>query len=131
MIKPDYYQDKNGKDLLDHLADILPEAQFRGFCKGNAVKYITRYETKNGVEDLDKAITYLERLKAFEGQQVAIPASGGAVGDANKTIAEADRLIERVNAGDLKGNGIEPEIKNLTGQDHITAGRWRKGMRWG
>lgn len=33
-----------------------------GYCEGNVVKYVTRYKDKNGVEDLRKAIHYLELL---------------------------------------------------------------------
>lgn len=33
-----------------------------GFCEGNIVKYITRWQYKNGLEDLLKAKTYLEFL---------------------------------------------------------------------
>lgn len=36
---------------------------FEGFCAGNAIKYIWRYKHKNGTQDIDKAIWYLERLK--------------------------------------------------------------------
>ena len=32
------------------------------WCEANAVKYITRWKDKNGVEDLRKAIHYLEIL---------------------------------------------------------------------
>jgi hypothetical protein len=32
------------------------------WCEANAVKYITRWKDKNGVEDLRKAIHYLEML---------------------------------------------------------------------
>lgn len=35
-----------------------------GFCEGNIVKYITRYGTKGGVEDIDKVIHYAQLLKA-------------------------------------------------------------------
>lgn len=38
-----------------------------GFCEGNAIKYICRYKDKNGVEDLLKAIHYLEMLVEQEG----------------------------------------------------------------
>lgn len=31
-----------------------------GFCLGNAVKYIWRADRKNGVEDLQKAVWYLQ-----------------------------------------------------------------------
>ena len=32
------------------------------FCQGNAIKYLLRYENKNGVEDLKKALWYLNRI---------------------------------------------------------------------
>jgi hypothetical protein len=35
---------------------------FAGFCKGNVMKYIFRYENKGGTEDLHKAAVYLEWL---------------------------------------------------------------------
>lgn len=35
---------------------------FMGFLKGNCIKYLYRYENKNGVEDLKKCRWYLERL---------------------------------------------------------------------
>lgn len=34
-----------------------------GFCEANAVKYICRYKQKNGIQDIDKAIHYLQILK--------------------------------------------------------------------
>jgi hypothetical protein len=33
-----------------------------GFLEGNIVKYVTRYKTKNGREDLLKAREYLDKL---------------------------------------------------------------------
>ena len=33
-----------------------------GFCEGNVVKYITRWKTKNGIADLEKAKHYIELL---------------------------------------------------------------------
>lgn len=33
-----------------------------GFCEGNVVKYVTRYASKNGIEDLKKARHYLDLL---------------------------------------------------------------------
>ena len=32
------------------------------WCEGNAIKYITRWKNKNGIEDIKKAIHYLEML---------------------------------------------------------------------
>lgn len=47
-IQPIEYIMKNGLD----------------FCAGNVVKYVTRYKSKNGIEDLHKARHYIDLLIA-------------------------------------------------------------------
>lgn len=43
---------------------------FKGFLKGNCIKYLWRYQHKNGAEDLKKAQWYLSRLaKIREGEE--------------------------------------------------------------
>lgn len=37
-----------------------------GFCESNAIKYICRHAAKGGVQDVDKAIHYLELLKEYK-----------------------------------------------------------------
>ena len=37
-----------------------------GYLAGNVIKYVSRYKNKNGIEDLEKAIHYLEILKEYE-----------------------------------------------------------------
>lgn len=37
-----------------------------GFCEGNVVKYICRHKTKNGKQDIEKAIHYLQLLIEHE-----------------------------------------------------------------
>jgi len=64
-IRPDYYKN-GGHDLFDHFTEIMPTQGFRGFMIGNIFKYVTRYPAKNGIEDLRKARTYLDRLIQFE-----------------------------------------------------------------
>jgi len=34
-----------------------------GYIEGNVIKYVCRWQHKNGIEDLNKAIHYLELLK--------------------------------------------------------------------
>ncbi|WP_282801149.1 DUF3310 domain-containing protein [Secundilactobacillus kimchicus] len=66
-IKPDYYRGRDGQDLFDRFeAGLLTQEETIGFYKGNAIKYLIREEDKNGEEDLDKALTYIGRLKQFE-----------------------------------------------------------------
>ena len=40
--------------------------QLKGFYRGNALKYIMRYDEKNGVDDLEKAADYIHRLIEVE-----------------------------------------------------------------
>lgn len=41
--------------------ECIQITEHMGFCLGNAIKYIWRADEKNGVEDLRKAVWYLER----------------------------------------------------------------------
>lgn len=66
-LRPKYYKGKDGKDLFSRFENgLLNKEQVRGFYLGNIIKYITRYRGKNGLEDLLKADTYLNRLIEFE-----------------------------------------------------------------
>lgn len=63
--RPDYYKN-NGRDLIAHYEEMFDEQMFKGFMIGNIIKYITRYQDKNGMEDLNKAKEYLHRLSEHE-----------------------------------------------------------------
>lgn len=56
-------------ECIDAIRASLTAEEFRGFCKGNAMKYIWREQLKNGMEDLQKAAWYLNR--ATEGLETA------------------------------------------------------------
>ena len=58
-IKPDYYG--QGTDVIDFIYSELPDTA-DAFMVGNIVKYVIRFPHKNGLEDLIKARTYLDRL---------------------------------------------------------------------
>lgn len=59
---PAHYK-KNGTECIDWIKEAMTEDEFRGYLKGNALKYIWRYENKGKpVEDLMKARWYLEQL---------------------------------------------------------------------
>lgn len=54
-----------GVECIDAIKGSFEDAAgFRGFLKGNIMKYVFRYEQKNGLEDLHKAKWYLDRLIA-------------------------------------------------------------------
>ena len=68
-INPTHYN-KGKKDLIEMWYQTMPLEQFRGSMKSNIIKYTMRYENKNGVEDLNKAIEYIERLKKYEEKEI-------------------------------------------------------------
>lgn len=47
-----------------------------GYLDGNAIKYIARWKHKNGVQDLKKAIHYLEKLVEQESQDELLQPGG-------------------------------------------------------
>lgn len=64
---PDHYK-LRGLDIeaIDVIRGALTEDEFRGFCKGNVLKYTIREGHKNGDEDLKKAKKYLDFLEKDE-----------------------------------------------------------------
>ena len=50
---------KGGVECIDAIKSSMGADAFRGFCKGNVLKYVWRYEDKGGLESLEKARVYL------------------------------------------------------------------------
>jgi hypothetical protein len=59
--RPDHYT-SGGIETIDFIQAKMTPEQFRGYLIGNVVKYISRFQHKNGEQDLKKARWYLERL---------------------------------------------------------------------
>lgn len=54
---------KGGIECIDCIKASMTGEAFKGFLKGNVIKYVFRYESKeNPVQDLEKAGWYLEKL---------------------------------------------------------------------
>lgn len=47
-------------ECIDAIRSALTAEEFRGFCKGNVMKYIWRERYKGGGEDLRKAEDYIK-----------------------------------------------------------------------
>ena len=58
-INPSYYG--SAVDVIDFC-----QRNNLDFMQGNVIKYVTRYKEKNGIEDLEKAKEYIDRLIEFE-----------------------------------------------------------------
>lgn len=58
---PSHYT--SGKiEVIRIMEDQLTDEEYRGYIKGQVIKYVTRERHKNGLEDLKKAAWYLNRL---------------------------------------------------------------------
>ena len=55
-IKPDHY----GGSEIDVIS--FCQANNLDFMQGNVIKYVFRYKNKNGLEDLEKAKEYIDRM---------------------------------------------------------------------
>jgi len=62
-INPEHYK-QGDIECLDAIKASMPHQQFIGFLKGNHMKYVWRFEHKGGVQDLEKARWYLDRMIA-------------------------------------------------------------------
>jgi hypothetical protein len=60
-INPSHYKDGD-IECIDAIKSSLGDAQFKGYLKATIIKYLWRYEKKNGVEDLRKAEWFLTKL---------------------------------------------------------------------
>lgn len=58
---PEHYK-KGGLQVISILKKKMSPEEFKGFCKGNVLKYVLRADDKNGSEDLEKALVYLKWL---------------------------------------------------------------------
>lgn len=53
--------------------DWAAETQL-GYLEGNATKYISRWHKKGGVQDLEKALSYIKKLVGTHNQRALVPA---------------------------------------------------------
>ena len=65
-INPSHYK-QGGIECIEAMKVALGGG-FLGYLRGNAIKYLWRYDKKNGVEDLKKARWYLDRLIEEAGE---------------------------------------------------------------
>lgn len=63
---PPHYQSDNGIECIDAIQAQLTPEEFRGYLKGNMIKYTWRMNDKDTPEsNLGKIIWYANRLKEF------------------------------------------------------------------
>lgn len=92
FMTPAHYVLEDGSDSMDLIAKILGREQFKGFLRGNALKFLIRYELKGGIEDLRKALDYIERLVELEEEPEDREAEESYKGDSRSFIEALESL---------------------------------------
>lgn len=63
VTKPKHYQGKYGLEAMDVVDNFIGDLVGKqAYCWGNVVKYLLRFQQKNGLEDLKKARQHLDWL---------------------------------------------------------------------
>ena len=65
MSRPNHYENGTEIDVIE-FCDVYN----LDFIEGNIIKYIVRYKLKNGIDDLEKAKEYLDRLIGREIKRI-------------------------------------------------------------
>lgn len=58
---PEHYR-HGGHECIDAIRSMLSEEEWKGYVKGNVLKYMWRESSKGGIEDLSKARWYLDNF---------------------------------------------------------------------
>jgi hypothetical protein len=66
---PPHYIDGGGIECIEAIEAQLTNDEYRGYLKGNIVKYIWRERMKGSTESLKKARWYLDRLIQLDEAQ--------------------------------------------------------------
>ena len=61
MVNSPAHYNKSGIETINIIESVTDDG-FESYLQGNILKYLCRYKYKNGVEDLEKARWYLNRL---------------------------------------------------------------------
>jgi hypothetical protein len=75
-INPDHYK-KGGIETIEYQQAKMSKAEFYGYLKGNALKYVSREGLKSEkltdkIDDCKKAIWYLEQMITVHQKDIAV-----------------------------------------------------------
>jgi hypothetical protein len=74
-INPTHYR-QGAVECIDAIKAALTPEEYRGYLKGNILKYVWRERQKQGRVSCQKAQWYLARLVALDGDDNANPQNG-------------------------------------------------------
>lgn len=102
---PSHYNNGSVECIDAMEAATVNKSGAEAICTSNVIKYLWRYEAKNGLEDVKKAQWYLNRLIAeLEGKPAVTP---------EETQPRITQLDSRTVAG-IKADGLEEFAKYVS-----------------
>lgn len=125
---PDHYISDDGLETIDVIESWTKDLKgYPGYLTGNIIKYISRWNKKNGVEDLKKAEWYLKRLIShMEGEEDEEEEEDQHTDDKiDSMVSAADYMSFRfgnyfVKGADNKWHSIKPKVKAIvTDSDEV------------
>ena len=93
-IKSPSHYVKGGLECIDAIKAVVSTITdpFEAYCTGNIIKYIWRWNDKNGVEDLHKAVRYIEFIEQYRKGKSTTEKTSSA-----PTQAEYEEMFEGAN----------------------------------
>lgn len=99
---PDHYQSKTGLEVIEVIEAFTADLTgIEAVDTANVIKYICRWKKKNGLQDLNKAMWYLQNLINHVEEE-----------DSN-TAYEEDNLEEKIKESFVQWMNIEMGVNNL------------------
>lgn len=87
VSKPKHYN-QGAVECIDAIRSALSPDEFRGYLKGNALKYLWRADLKGGAEDLEKAQWYIAQEIDRRTQETRVRPDAPELDDATAAIIE-------------------------------------------
>lgn len=128
---PPHYKLNNGMEAIEIIEALLTEEEFRGYLKGNDLKYIIREPHKgNSEQDVSKSIWYAERYKEALAKKAAkkrsVPVTLIPVDIREKESGEEKRTI----FFKLGAENIHDLIAVSSQQDHPAYSNYQLVLTW-
>ena len=73
-------------ECIDAIHSALGDRGFIEYCQGNAMKYLWRHRRKGGVEDLEKAKWYIDRMIETEATPDCATFAAACVAEAFRNV---------------------------------------------
>lgn len=128
---PPHYQLNNGMEVIDIIEAALTEEEFRGYLKGNNLKYIYREPHKgNSEQDVAKSIWYAERYKEALAKKTEKPKTTGIV-VSDLWFYDCESALGEPPVQRMSVKISEPEARLLASQvDHPAYQNYQLVLTW-